>query len=77
MEKMQQSIREFNHLLTSQLEMQRTYFESRLKEERESKSVEQVIAEQRKSELAAAIASQKAALDMLKKENQEKVARQT
>jgi hypothetical protein len=74
---MQQSIREFNHLLTSQLEMQRTYFESRLKEERESKSVEQVIAEQRKSELAAAIASQKAALDMLKKENQEKVARQT
>lgn len=77
MEKMQQSIREFNHLLTSQLEMQRTYFESRLKEERESKSEEQVIAEQRKSELAAAIASQKAALDMLKKENQEKVARQT
>jgi hypothetical protein len=42
---MQQSIREFNHLLTSQLEMQRTYFESRLKEERENKSEEQLRAE--------------------------------
>lgn len=35
-EKMQQSIREFNHLLTTQLEIQRAYFEQKIQADRDA-----------------------------------------